>query len=165
MKKKDGNGTDEVVPSIRLNKLVEGWNAIGTGVRALEKSGEAWLKLCAFVRDSKVTRAQLLYALIKIRGMKESSAGVVASRLLRFQKSEEASALLDRALAGEDVTITQLRAKPTKEGVKARLRWAANNALEESMKYDKFLETAGQAYMKAKMRHTKKVTEETAASK
>lgn len=164
-KKKDE--IDEVVPSIRLNKLVESWNAVGTGARASEKSGDAWLKLCAFVRDSKVTRGQLLYAMIKIRGMKPSSAGVVASRLLRFQKSEEASALLDRALAGENVSAHELRGVNKTDPEKivlAKLRVAARNAMN-TMKHDKFVESAGLAYVKAKVRHTKKTMEEAPSSK
>jgi len=164
MRKKDG--IDEVVPSIRLNKLVENWNAVGTGAKAMEKSGEAWLKLCQFVRDNKVTRAQLLYAMIKIRGMKASSAAVVASRLLRFQKDPEASALLDRALAGENISAHELRGVNKTDPEKivlAKLRVAARNALK-TMKHDKFVESAGAAYVKAKMRRIKKTEEEVAVA-
>jgi hypothetical protein len=149
---------EAVVPSIRLNKLVEKWNERGgAGAKASEKSSEAWLRLCKFVRDHKVTRGQLRYALVKVRGMKESSAGVVASRLLRFQKSEQASAMLDRALAGENVTTRDLRigvsdaSNTTEAIIKAKLRGAARNALDEAMKYDAFIREAGAAYAKARI--------------
>ena len=147
---------EEVIPSIRLNKLVEEWNASGSaGAKAPEKTSAAWLRLCRFVRDKPITRAQLHYALIKIRGMKESSAGVVASRLLKFQKSAEASALLDRALAGENITIRDLRGEGAndspKEIVKAKLRNAARSAIEESMKYDAYMGEASAAYAQARI--------------
>jgi hypothetical protein len=144
MKKK----IDAVVPSVRLNKLVETWNARGAGgAKAPEQSSAAWLKLCKFVRDNKVSRDQLLYALIKIRGMKES-------RLLRFQRSAEAGAMLDRALAGEDVTIRDLRVgadSTPAEIIRAKLRNAARGAIDEAMKYDAFIGEASAAYAQARL--------------
>jgi hypothetical protein len=156
--KSANKSVEAVVPSIRLNKLVETWNARGgIGAKAPEKSSEAWLKLAKFVRDNKVTRGQLHYALVKIRGMKDSSAAVVASRLLRFQKDTDASALLDRALAGENVTIRDLRfgaapdASP-EEVVKAKLLGAARTACDGAMKYDVFISEAGAAFALARLK-------------
>ena len=86
----------EVVVDPKLNSLIEKWD------KSRGAQNQSWMQLAKYVRDHEITRTQLKYALVEIHGMKESSAITACSRLLRFQKSEEASEMLDRALSGEE---------------------------------------------------------------
>jgi hypothetical protein len=153
--------TTETIPSARLNQLVRKWNESAVGAAGNSASSAAWIEIAKHVRDKMVSRDQLRYAFIKIRGMKESSASVEASRMLRFQRSEKASEMLDRAIAGEDgITVRDLRHKnvlrgiksdmPLKDAVGARLRSAARYAVHRRvMKRTDFVSAAENAYIDA----------------
>lgn len=86
----------EVVVDPKLNNLIEKWD------KSRGATDQSWMQLAKYVRDHEITRVQLKYALVEIHGMKESSAVVACSRLIRFQKSEVASEMLDRAISGEE---------------------------------------------------------------
>src|SRR5258705_5602566 len=87
---------ESTVVDPKLNQVIEEWSVSN------DKAGKSWMKLAKYVRDKAITATQLRYALVEINGMKESSAKVEVSRLIRFQKSQEASDMLNRALKGED---------------------------------------------------------------
>src|SRR5262249_29664790 len=62
----------------------------------------------------------LVTALIEIRGLKDTSARVEASRLMRFSKSDEAYDMLTKAIAGKDgITVRDLRSARVLTGDKA----------------------------------------------
>jgi hypothetical protein len=105
----------EVVVDVRLNRLVEAW------AKSEDAKDGAWLQIAKHVRDKKCTSAQVFAALVKIRGLKESSARVEASRFMRFTRSKEASDMLDEALSGGDISIRDLRSARVMTGERAEV--------------------------------------------
>jgi len=104
----------EVVVDLTLNKKVEEWT------KSTEKADRTWMLLAAYVRDKEISAATLTKALIEVKGLKESSARVETSRLMRFTRSEEASDMLDSALEGDgDITVRDLRSAKVLSGEKA----------------------------------------------
>jgi hypothetical protein len=127
----------EVVVDPKLNSLIEKWD------KSKGAANQSWMQLAKYVRDHEITRTQLKYALVEIQGMKESSAVVACSRLLRFQKSQEASEMLDRALDGEeDITAADLmganvfkgekKDKDPSETMERKLTTVASFAIEKA---------------------------------
>jgi hypothetical protein len=105
----------EVIVDKRLNSLVENWD------KTEEAKDGAWLQIAKYVRDKKITSSQLFKALTEIRGLKDTSARVEVSRFMRFQKSQEASDMLDEALSGGDVNVRDLRSASVMKGEKAEV--------------------------------------------
>lgn len=111
----------EVVVDTGLIKILEKWDKSREQAnKSQDAADQQWIQLAKYVRDHEISKEQLLYALVKIRGMKESSAKVEAVRLLRFQTSDTASEMLDRKIDGdEDITVHDLRSASVKRGEKA----------------------------------------------
>lgn len=112
---------EEVVVDQGLIKLLDKWDKSKEAAnKSQEQADSSWIQVAKYVRDHEITKAQLHYALVEIRGMKEASARVEITRLMRFQISEAASEMLDRKLEGDDsVTVHDLRSASVKKGEKA----------------------------------------------
>lgn len=112
---------EEVVVDTGLIKLLEKWDkSKEIANKSQEQADSSWIQVAKYVRDHEITKAQLHYALVEVRGMKEASARVEITRLMRFQISEAASEMLDRKLEGDDnVTVHDLRSASVKRGEKA----------------------------------------------
>jgi hypothetical protein len=114
--KADTKEKEEVIVDVKLNKLVENWDKLD------EQQGGAWMQIAKYVRDKQITSAQIINALVEIRGLKPTSARVEASRFMRFSKSQEASDMLDEAMSGDsDVTVRDLRGAGVLTGSKAEV--------------------------------------------
>jgi hypothetical protein len=113
----------EVVVDSGLIKLLEKWDKSKEAANKSQATADDnWIQLAKYVRDHDISKEQLRYALVNIRGMKESSANVECTRLLRFQHSEEASDMLDRKLEGdEEISVHDLRSANVKRGEKAEV--------------------------------------------
>lgn len=135
-----------------LNKAIEEWSTSN------DKAGKSWMKLAKYVRDKEITATQLRYALVEINGLKESTAKGEVSRLMRFQKSQAASDMLNRALKGEEgITVRDLQSASVKKGEKPtldstevterKLKSAARFAIVEAeMEQDEFISLARSTY-------------------
>jgi hypothetical protein len=112
---------EAVVVDTGLIKLLEKWDkSKEIANKSQEQADQSWIQIAKYVRDHEITKAQLHYALVEVRGMKEASARVEITRLMRFQISEAASEMLDRKLEGDDnITVHDLRSASVKRGEKA----------------------------------------------
>lgn len=105
---------EEVIVDPNLNRLIEKWDS---NKATTEKS---WMRIAEYVRDKEITSKQLRHALVEIHGLSPGSANVEVSRFMRFQKSQEASDMLDRALEGdEEITVRDLRSAKVMQGERA----------------------------------------------
>ena len=112
---------EEVVVDQGLVKLLEKWDkSKEVASKSQDAADGAWIQVAKYVRDHEITKQQLHYVLVEIRGMKEASARVEITRFMRFQTSEAASEMLDRKLEGdEDITMQDLKSASVKKGEKA----------------------------------------------
>ena len=112
----------EIVVDRGLIKHLEKWAKAREIVNKSEEAADQkWIQLAKYVREHEISKEQLFYVLIKIRGVNERSARSEVVRLMRFQTSEEASDMLDRKLNGDDeITVHDLRSPYVKRGKKGR---------------------------------------------
>jgi hypothetical protein len=110
----------EVVVDTGLVNLIEKWEKSKEQAnKTQEQADKSWINIARYVRDHEISKAQLHYALVELRGMKESSAKVEISRLMRFQNSQAASDMLDRKIEGDDdITLKDLKSASVKRGEK-----------------------------------------------